>query len=116
MTDAYKQALVLRSDLDLSPGKAAAQASHVAVYATNRADDEVQQAWLDSSGMKVTLAAENESHIRELQKDADSRGLPTSVIADEGRTEIDPGTVTALAIGPAPPDEVDAVTGNLSLY
>jgi len=37
-------------------------------------------------------------------------------VRDAGHTQLEPGTVTALAIGPAGDDAVDAVTGDLSLF
>ncbi len=51
----------------------------------------------------------------ELERAAIDAGLPCSKIADFGRTELEPGTITALAIGPAPSGDVDRVTGRLSL-
>lgn len=116
MADQFKQVVVLRDDLDLSSGKAAAQAAHASGFAADRADPEVRNEWLESSAVKVILAADDEQHLRQLRDEASDAGLPTSLVSDEGRTEIQTGTTTALAIGPATADAVDRITGNLQLY
>jgi PTH2 family peptidyl-tRNA hydrolase len=50
-----------------------------------------------------------------LREEADRAGLPCAIVADAGLTEIPPGTITALGIGPAPNKMMDKVTGKLSL-
>ena len=47
---------------------------------------------------------------------AKSLELPNSIIADAGRTQIDPGSKTVVAVGPGPEKLVDQVTGKLGLY
>ena len=40
--------------------------------------------------------------------------MPHKLVEDAGRTELEPGTQTALGIGPARPAEIDTVTGDLN--
>jgi PTH2 family peptidyl-tRNA hydrolase len=116
---ATKQVIVARTDLNLSPGKLAAQVAHAAVNATKRAREDSPEwydDWMTGQYTKVVLAGDNEAHLRALAEAADENALPRSLVSDAGRTEIESGTVTALAIGPAPEGDIDRVTGNLSLY
>lgn len=110
-----KQVIIVRGDVDMSCGKAVAQGAHASVLAVRDASDDAVQSWLsDSAGTKITLAADSEDELRSLIESADD--LPTGIISDLGRTEIETGTTTAGAIGPASEDEIDAITGHLNLY
>lgn len=116
MTDQYKQVLVVRRDLDLSPGKLGAQVAHAAERAARSVDDNVYDSWAADGSMKVVLAADDEQQLKALRDAASERDLPLAFIRDQGRTELAPDTATALGIGPAANERVDEVTGNLSLY
>lgn len=113
--------IVIRRDLRISCGKAAAQAGHAAVECVLKAMDSGRwrrwlDQWLAEGQKKIVLAAENLEHLYELYKKAASLDLPAAVVVDAGLTEIPPGTPTALCVGPAPDELVDAVTGSLKLY
>lgn len=111
----YKQAIILRRDLDMSPGKAVAQGAHVSVKATGHAPEQSVENW-EPSMAKITLAADDQEHLEFLYDQAIAHELPVSIIADEGRTELESNTLTAIAIGPAPATEVNKITSSLSLY
>jgi PTH2 family peptidyl-tRNA hydrolase len=115
----YKQAIVIRADLDMSCGKAAAQASHGAVSAAGKARKQRPswlQDWIDEGQRKVVLKVSSEAELLELEKKAKALRIPAALISDLGLTELPPGTLTVLGIGPAPSSLVDKVTGNLPLY
>jgi PTH2 family peptidyl-tRNA hydrolase len=114
----YKQVIVFRSDLKLSKGKAAAQAGHAAVSAAEEARKQRKnwwEAWLNEGQCKVVLKVKSEKELLALEKQAKEMALPCALIIDRGLTEIPPGTITCLGIGPAPTDKIDKITGNLPL-
>ena len=111
----YKQAIVLRKDLELSKGKAIAQAVHAGIAAMRRADREDIDAWTDEGGKKVVLEVKTLEEMQKLFEAAKDMGLPASLIRDAGLTEIPAGTITALGIGPAKSGDIDKLTGKLPL-
>ena len=111
-----KQAIVARTDVGMGTGKLAAQVAHAALSAYEDADERTRKEWKGSGQKKVVLEGESESHLFALANAADREGLPYAVIRDAGHTQLEPGTVTALAIGPGMDRVVDGVTGDLSLY
>jgi len=114
----YKQVIVMRSDLKMGKGKIAAQAGHAAVSAAEEARKHHQKwwkEWLEEGQCKITVKARNEEELHKLEAMARKLGLPHALISDRGLTQLPPGTVTCLAIGPAPSNEVDQITGKLAL-
>jgi len=112
----YKMAIVV-NDIQMSAGKMAAQVAHAAVECTlkvQKRNPSLLKKWLDEGQKKVVLEADIDE-IKALMKKADSMGLCTSLIRDAGLTELEPGTPTALAIGPAEESKIDKITGQLPL-
>lgn len=101
----------------MSAGKAAAQAAHAAVAAALAAlGTTAFTAWLDDGQPKVVLRVATAEELDDVVATARRQGLPVQTIADAGRTQLDPDTVTCCAVGPAEVGEIDLVTGALSLY
>lgn len=114
-----KMVIVARRDVKLSPGKLAAQVAHAAVSCAVRAQryaPDAYKSWMDIGQKKVVVKADNLAALHELKAVAEKAGLTTALIADAGHTELEPGTVTCLGVGPARGRDVDKVTGHLPLY
>ncbi|MHA1649441.1 MAG: peptidyl-tRNA hydrolase Pth2 [Candidatus Helarchaeota archaeon] len=116
----YKQVLVIRNDLGMSCGKIAAQVAHAAVSLyeiakKTRTHKKWLKNWIKEGQKKVVVKTRNEQELLALYEKGKKLKLPVILIQDRGLTEVPPGTVTALGIGPAPEEEVDKVTKKLPL-
>ena len=111
----YKQCLIVRNDIKMSCGKKCAQAAHASIGAFESADKTLRKAWQSEGQKKVVLRADSERTLFELKVIAERAGISTSLIQDAGMTEIPPGTITALGLGPAKTEDLDKITGSLSL-
>lgn len=111
-----KQAIVVRKDLGMGEGKLAAQVAHASLSAYEDAGTRTRKEWKGSGQKKIVLRGDSESQLFELADKAEREGIPHAIIRDAGHTQLDPGTVTALAVGPASEAIIDRITGDLSLY
>ena len=116
-----KMVLIVRTELNMGKGKAAAQCAHAAVdlykKASKRTPKLVKQ-WETFGQAKVALKAPEggEEALKTLKKQAEDLGLASVIIYDAGRTQIEEGTATVCGIGPAPADIIDKISGHLKLY
>lgn len=133
MTAEPKQVIVLRKDLGMRKGKMIAQGAHASMAvllqyrsATLEEDasanhvvlevTEAMKAWLDGRFTKIAVSVNSEAELVDVHERATAAGLPCSLIRDAGKTEFGGvPTLTACAVGPAMPDEIDAITGELKL-
>jgi PTH2 family peptidyl-tRNA hydrolase len=111
-----KLVIVVRSDLEMGKGKIAAQVAHAAVAAAlgEQGSPDFRR-WLSFGQPKVVLRVTGAEALAAVCRDAVAAGLPLHAVRDAGRTQVDPGTPTCAAIGPAPADRIDPVTATLRL-
>lgn len=120
-----RMSLIVRQDLKMGKGKAAAQCSHatLALYKkiTNPNSEaynpEMVKRWEYGNGQaKITLQVPDQEQMDMLFAKAMSLGINATIIHDAGRTQIAAGSATVLGLGPAPKRILDEVTGELKLY
>lgn len=106
--------LFANNGLGMSPGKLAAQVSHAAVEAyrlsvgesnlrriihrPNAANQKLVDAWLSTGYTKLVMEARDTEHLISIQMYLTQKLFNTSLIIDEGRTEVAQHTPTALGV------------------
>ena len=127
-----KQVIVVRRDLNMPPGKLAAQVAHASIaFLTRRLKpknhynpcdttcylSQAEYDWCFEQGFtKVVLGVDSEEELEAIAKAAES-GFEVHRIVDEGRTTFDGvPTFTCVGIGPNYNTLMDKVTGHLRLY
>ncbi|KAJ5923610.1 peptidyl-tRNA hydrolase 2 [Penicillium verhagenii] len=114
-----KLVLVVRTDLGMTKGKIAAQASHATLacykyFLTHAPESKMLRQWERCGQAKIALQIKGEDELLTLQAQAMSLGLCARVIQDAGRTQIASGSRTVLGVL-GPKSVVDGVTGHLKL-
>ncbi len=112
-----KQVIAVRTDLEMGKGKIAAQVGHACVLGAEHVrkshPDWFKQWW--NGQEKVVVKVSGIKELQEVKRGAIDLDLPWSEVTDAGHTQISPGTVTCISIGPAPENLVDKITRNLKL-
>ena len=112
-----KQVIVVRTDLGMGKGKIAAQVGHACVLGAERVrqtkPEWFEKWWLGQE--KVVVKVQNLEELQEIKQLAITYHVPWSEVTDAGHTQIAPGTITCIALGPAPEDLIDKISGDLKL-
>ena len=111
-----KQVIVVRKDLNLSAGKLGAQVAHASVSSYKNTPKKDIEKWELEGQKKVVLKISTEKELLDVFTKAKKEKLPCALIKDAGRTELTPGTITCIGIGPTDDEKIDFVVGNLKLY
>ena len=117
--DEPSMVLIARHDLKMSAGKLAVQCSHAAVSCTlnaRKSHARLVERWMNAGGRKICLRVDDLAAIQRLAGQAQVAGLVTYLVKDAGHTEVPPGTITVLGIGPSPRRAIDALVSDLKPY
>ena len=71
--------------------------------------------WQSNGGRKICLAINDLESLKLLMGKSKSAGLITHLIKDAGHTEIPPGTITVVGLGPGTRSDIDSITSSLPL-
>ena len=126
-----KQVIVIRKDLNMRRGKSEAMSAHASLkvffdsssifsergsYLMEIPLTDEMALWASGIFTKISLSCSSEEELDDLFKKAEEAGLPCSMVVDNGLTEFHGvPTKTCIAIGPAKSEDIDKITGNLTL-
>jgi len=122
----------MRTDLGMSKGKMCVQTGHASILAyiqafcTNHPNDNLAGDWVGEGQFKAVLKCPEEyidgpviitqeNQLQMMARKSKDTGLPVVEVYNLGKTQVEPNTLTCIAIGPALCEDVDKITGGLSL-
>jgi peptidyl-tRNA hydrolase, PTH2 family len=114
----FKQVIIVRRDVNMGTGKIAAQVAHAAVMGAEKVKVSRREwfnSWFAAGQPKVVVKVKSVEELIKVRNLAEDLRLPVVQVQDSGLTQIPPGTITCIGIGPAPSEIVDKVTLELKL-
>jgi peptidyl-tRNA hydrolase, PTH2 family len=113
----YKLVLVARKDLKMSAGKLAAQCGHAVLAAVNKTKRKsVVENWQFSGEPIIVLKCSDLKQLMKIKHLAEDISIITSVVRDAGLTQVEPGSITVLALGINKITLLDKICCRLKLY
>ena len=114
--------ILVRTDLSMQKGKMVAQgghAVHLALRAVEKSGSvaaaEWMQIWERGSYPKIALKLEGHDWFSWMATALSDAGVIHAVVVDEGRTVVEPGTVTAVGLQPMPKARAEEYVGKMKL-
>lgn len=114
-----KQMIVMRTDLNMRKGKMVAQGAHASQLSIMACSGHTLferwfNEWMAGPFTKICVGVPDETTLLTILNAAKEKGLPCALVTDSGFTEFKGvKTHTAVGIGPAPRNLIDAITGGL---
>ena len=112
-----KQMIIIRKDLKMRRGKEIAQGCHASLGAYLKYSNHVWvKEWLKGPFKKIAVSVDSEEELLALYAAGEAGDIPRDLIKDAGLTEFGGvATYTAVALGPAPENILNPITGELKL-
>jgi PTH2 family peptidyl-tRNA hydrolase len=114
-SEPMKVVVAVRADLGMSIGKTAAQVGHGIHVLCREAASNRLDAWESSDSPIIVVQVPNLDEFNALIARCSAAAMSCFPIEDAGRTEIEPGTLTVVAVGPGTREELQGLTGSLKL-
>ncbi|MDE1767828.1 MAG: peptidyl-tRNA hydrolase Pth2 [Candidatus Micrarchaeota archaeon] len=113
-----KQVILVRNDLDMGKGKLAAQVAHASIMSyliAVKENKEIVDEWMKGGQKKIVLKVDDDKAIKRLFEAFKFKKIPCALVNDAGLTQLPPGTITTLGVGPWKKSEIDFFTSALKL-
>lgn len=110
-----KQVIVVRTDLKMGKGKIAGQVAHASVRAYRESGFWAKRKWFKKGEVKIVLKVKSREELAKVVEKCILERVKPVGVRDAGRTQIEPGTLTAVAFGPVEDEVADKITGDLKL-
>jgi PTH2 family peptidyl-tRNA hydrolase len=108
----YKQVIVIRRDLVMSPAKLGVQVAHGAIESYLRTDPCIRDEWYMEGMRKIVLMVDTVGDLEDLMMECES----AKCIIDFGLTELEPNTITGISYPIMTNEDIDKFTVGLRLY
>lgn len=113
-----KQVILVRTDIKMGKGKLAAQVAHASIqcfYITLSKKPGIAHQWIKEGQKKVVLKVPDYRSALDRYEKAVRNGIIACIVYDAGHTQLEPGTLTTVGIGPDKEELIDYITGDLKL-
>jgi peptidyl-tRNA hydrolase, PTH2 family len=94
----YIMYVFANKNIKMSPGKLASQVAHGACFAQLHSNNDIIKQWINKGFTKIILQVKDEYELKEIKNQLLKLGIQSTLITDEGRTEIPSGSITALGV------------------
>lgn len=111
----YTLYLLINTDLKMSDGKIISQICHALESVHERADPDLIKVWKKSGKKKVVLKS-NTASMNEIVDVCRKKSILSFSVFDAGRTQVESGSFTVLAIGPEQSEKSGELVKSLKLY
>ncbi len=102
----------------MGKGKLASQVAHASLTAfleVMKKEKTKAERWLAEGQKKVVLKVNSLDELLKIYEEAKKKELDVVLIEDKGLTQLEPGTITCIGIGPDEEYKIDEITSKLKL-